>query len=275
MDRMKQLAVLRGIARYEFRMQVRRRSVWVIMLGVGLLVLLGGRPDRYTCTFIYDAQLGRLNCDPVPVSALEAVVTWAISVNSLLPLGLGILLADRLPRDEHLILNDLFAGLPVPTGLRLLGKYLGATLATLLPIVLVFAFGLLYILVFWHDTAVLPQALAAFGLINLPGVLFVAAFSLVCPLVMPVPVYQVLCTGYWFWGNLLPPGVFGIPTLSATILTPQGQVRAGYFYGIGARGPKAAIQPLLGAASVALLLLCAALVLAGAWRYLLWRRARE
>jgi hypothetical protein len=265
---MNQLAVLRGIARYEFRMQVRRRSVWVIMLGMGLLTLLIGRPERY----VYDSHL-----EPaVPITTLEAVITWAVAVNTLLPLGLGILLADRLPRDEHLILTDLFAGLPVPTSLRLLGKYLGATLAALLPIVLVFAFGLLFILVFWHDTAVLPQALAAFGLINLPGVLFVAAFSLVCPLVMPVPVYQVLYTGYWFWGNLLAPGVFGIPTLSATILTPQGEVRARYFYGISLRGlTPAAIHPFFGVASIALLLLCAALALIGAWRYLLWRRARE
>jgi ABC-2 type transport system permease protein len=268
MDRMMQLAVLRGIARYEFRMQVRRRSVWVVMLGMGLLVLLASRPDPY----IYDSQHHHY----LPVTALEAVVTWAISVNTLLPLGLGILLADRLPRDEHLILTDLFAGLPIPTSLRLLGKYLGATLAALLPIVLVFAFGLLFILLLWHDAAVLPQALAAFGLINLPGVLFVAAFSLVCPLVMPVPVYQVLYTGYWFWGNLLPPGIFGIPTLSATILTPQGQVRAGYFYGIGARVPNPAeIQPLLGAASVVLLLACAVAALYAAHWLLAWRERRR
>src|SRR5258708_32593415 len=113
---MKQLAVLRGIARYEFRMQVRRRSVWVIMIGIGLLTLLTGRPERY----IYDSQLKPGVIHAVPITALEAVVTWAISVNTMLPLGLGILLADRLPRDEHLILTDLFAGLPIPTSLRLL-----------------------------------------------------------------------------------------------------------------------------------------------------------
>jgi hypothetical protein len=38
---------------------------------------------------------------------------------------------------------------------------------------------------------------------------------------MPLRVYQVLFTGYWFWGNLLSPKAF--PTISDTVLNAVGQ----------------------------------------------------
>lgn len=258
---MSRLTLIRGIARYEFRMQARRRSVWVILLGIGLLTLLLGLTNL-------------LSRDAVPASASEAAVRWATLVNILLPVGLGILLADRLPRDEQHNVSDLLDGLPPPLSLRLLGKYVGATAATILPILGIYAVGLVAIVARWQDLAALPVAVLAFATINLPGILFVAAFSVACPLVMPVPVYQVLYTGYWFWGNLLTNGFFGIPTLSRTILTPEGQIRAGDLFGVELSSGSTP-QPWLGVASIVALLLCAAVALYAAWRILRWREARR
>src|SRR4029079_17624448 len=62
--------------------------------------------------------------------------------------------------------------------------------------------------------------LVAFVTITVPAFAFVVAFSIACPLVLPLPVYQVLFTGYWFWANFIPPQLF--PTLNGTLLTPSG-----------------------------------------------------
>jgi len=59
---------------------------------------------------------------------------------------------------------------------------------------------------------------------------FVVAFSIACPLFMPVRVYQVLFVGYWFWGNYLSPEVF--PTISGTLVVPSGKYALyGFFHG--------------------------------------------
>jgi hypothetical protein len=249
------LSAFGGVVRYEYRMQVRRRSVWIVLLGLGLLTLA-----------IERATVGY-------TSGHDATVLWSLGVNTILPLAFGILLADRLPRDEHLQVNALFAGLPVSQRLRLLGKYVGASLATMTPILLVLVAGLVVILFTWQQLSLVPLTLAAFLTINLPGLLFIAAFSLAVPLFMPVPVYQVLFTGYWFWGNLLKPRVFGIPTLSDTLLTPIGQQRAGYFFGVGTN-PFASVNPALGVASIAVLACCAAVALSAAWASLHWHYER-
>src|SRR5260370_19208210 len=67
-----------------------------------------------------------------------------------------------------------------------------------------------------------PLVAADFVLIVLPGLLFVAAFSIACPAILWVPLYEFLFVGYWFWGNALSPTRTGIQTLSQTILTPIG-----------------------------------------------------
>ena len=68
----------------------------------------------------------------------------------------------------------------------------------------------------------------AFVCVNLPPLAFVAAFSIACPAVLPVRVYQVLFTGYWFWGNFLSPKV--LPTISGTVLVASGLPQASAFF---------------------------------------------
>src|SRR6185312_14965181 len=66
----------------------------------------------------------------------------------------------------------------------------------------------------------LAWALVVAALVLLPGMLFVAAFALTLPLVMPAPLFRVLFVGYWLWGNILPADM--LPTLAGTVIQPVG-----------------------------------------------------
>lgn len=243
-----------GAARYEFRMQTRRKALWITVLLFGLLVFTG-------------------MTNPWNVPARDVVVNWASVIQSLMPIAIGCLLADRLPRDKRFGVDELLGTLPGSPGGRLIGKYLGATFATLVPILLIYTAGILYTVADRGAPEAVPLALAMFAAVNMPGILFVAAFSVSCLALLWVPLYQFLFVGYWFWGNFLPPDG-AIPTLSGTMLTPVGGYASAGFFGLDDpwSGPVAAWE---GAASIALMLSLGALALLCAHRYLLWQKARQ
>ena len=205
---------IRASATYEFKMQIRRRSVWLVpgLLGAFMVYILTGSW----------ADLGD--------TAASKAESWAMLLQVFIPAAFGVLLADRLPRDRKLRVDQVLETSPAPYPARLVGKYLGATAATLVPITTAYLVGLAYLVAKGSDApGVLSGAVPAFLLIILPGLLFVAAFSVCCPLIMPVPVYQFLFVGYWFWGNVLPPQV--LPTLSHTWLAPVGYMAGrGFFH---------------------------------------------
>jgi len=196
--------------RYEFRMQVRKRSVWLVpALTLVLFLLIGGSLLRD----LFDP-------DERPAEARLAVVGLAVQVHALLSIGFGCLLADRFVRDDRLRVAPILDATPAGPGARLLGKYLGAGAATAIPIVVVY-FGLATAYAV-HAGApdAFGWALAACGVVIVPGLLFVAAFALVVPLVMPAPLFRVIFVGYWLWGNLAPPEM--MPTLAGTLIHPLG-----------------------------------------------------
>ena len=113
----------------------------------------------------------------------------------------------------------------------------------------------------------------AFFAIMVPAFAFVIAFSLACPLIMPLRVYQILFTGYWFWGNYINADMF--PTLNGTLLTVSGMYAyQGYFLGF-----INAAEPLTYSASDAtlnllVLGLCIAAVMTVLNYYLQWQSRR-
>ncbi len=249
-----------GALRYEFRMQIHRRSVWVTFLcfAAVLFALLSGQD------WLHNAK----------TTPIDDFTSWTLIMNLFLPIAVGILLADRLPRDKKTRVEELLNTLPGKLGARVFGKYLGSTLATLVPVFIIYSIGLGYVLYFKpQDIQALALVPALFVTVVLPGALFVAAFSIACPAIMWVPLYQFLFIGYWFWGNLLPPGR-GIPTLSNTILTPLGDNMLAGFYGESGLLIKHATA-LQGVKSILLLLGLAALALFVLWRYLLWQQAQQ
>jgi hypothetical protein len=196
--------------RYEFLMQVRKRSVWIVpALTVVLVLLIGG-------------SLLRDLFDPTerPADARTAVVGLAVQVHALLTIGYGCLLADRLIRDDRLRVAAILDAAPARPGARLVGKYIGAGAATAVPILAVY-FGLAAAYaVHTDDPLALGWALASCAVVIVPGLLFVAAFSLAVPLVMPAPLFRVMFVGYWLWGNVVAPDM--MPTLARTLIYPLG-----------------------------------------------------
>ncbi|GHO48696.1 hypothetical protein KSX_68590 [Ktedonospora formicarum] len=250
--------IMWGALRYEFLMQIRRPTLWLVFLGFALF-------------FTNQSTLRDLTAESLPPLQLAALL--ALLTNWLAPLGVGIFLSDRLSRDQRTKVDELLNTLPSTLHLRVLSKYLGATLATLTPAFLLYL--LILGLAVWQtgNFLLIPLGLFCYVVIVLPGMFCVAAFSIACPAVIWVPLYQFFFFGYWYWGNLLSPS-FGLPTLNGTVLTPIGSMIGMSFFGIpsyrGVVGPYPAIN---GVVSILALLGLAVLVLVALSQFLRWRQA--
>lgn len=261
------MTVFSASLRYEFHMQVRKRSVWIVpALILVLFVLIGGSLLRD----LFDPR-------ERPADARSAVVALAVQILGLLAIGFGGLLADRFVRDDRLRVAPILDATPASPSARLLGKYLGAAGATAIPIaVAYFGFAAAYAVDTGRPIA-MAWALAAFGLVFVPGLLFVAAFALAVPMIMPAPLFRVLFVGYWLWGNLVGPDL--MPTLAQSVIHPLGSYPLQVFLGFhGLSGDQDVAGPVTGATlnflrpeptpttatlSIVLLLILAAAALAG------------
>lgn len=247
-----------GVAQYEYRMQIRRRILWLTLAGFALALVALTISSNTWHTYSHER------------SALLSFADVASLLMLLLPVAVGLLLADRLPRDRTTRVTEVLDTLPTPSGVRLVGKYIGSTLATLTPLVPLYLLGIGYVLALrGRDVAAFPLALLPFCAIVLPGCLFVAAFSIAVPAVLWTPLYQLLFVGYWFWGNLLL--LTSLPTLNGTLLTPDGDYMLVAFFG----GDGTAVHHATAAAgwaSLLLLLGLGALTLVGVWQWQRWQR---
>jgi ABC-type transport system involved in multi-copper enzyme maturation permease subunit len=257
---MSQVAAFWGVVRYEFLMQARRPALWI-----GMLLL---------SAFLFRNFHGFYLTQNLPTVS-QSLGNWASFVANFFPIAAGLLLADRYTRDRGTRVDELLTTSPSSSGARLFGKFLGSSLATALPVLLVYLFGTVLILAYWRDPGALPEALAIFCAVNLVGILFVGAFSVACTTALWVPLYMFLFVGYWFWGNFLNPHL-GIPTLNGTLLTPGGAfIEAGLFPDTVLRlatfhARTATVSQ--GVESLALLLGCALLALLAAWTWLGWQQ---
>jgi ABC-2 type transport system permease protein len=209
------------IARYEYRMSIRRWGIW---LAFGLVA------GFYAISFIMtpgDEDLPIITTEVIWQSAGQI----AFFLNVFLPVVAGIAASDRLVRDMKLGVAELQSSSPLSRWTYLLSKYAAVLAAVLTPVLLfnLVVAGLSVILYPGMPLTLLPVTLLAFLAINLPAYAFLTIFSLACPLIMPLRVYQVLFTGYWFWGNFLNPDVF--PSLSDTLLAPSGKYVMQAFFG--------------------------------------------
>jgi ABC-type transport system involved in multi-copper enzyme maturation permease subunit len=196
--------------------------------------------------------------------------------NIFLPLLAGILSADRMQRDVRSGVRELQRSAPLSLPVYILSKYLGVLASVLLPMfLLVLATGVVLVAKGLAPISLLWPLLLAFLSIAVPAHAFVVAFSLACPLVMPLRVYQVLFTGYWFWGNLLSPKAF--PTISDTVLNAAGQYPLQAFFNVvydSTYRPDVGFTPLQAVLNLAVLLGCIILALFTLDRYLCWQERR-
>jgi len=242
---------LLAVGRYEFRMQARKRSLWLAMLllaGV-LAVTQGPQGPRYL---------------PDSAGTAEVMARWGLLFGIVVPIGFGMVLADRLVRDRRIGTAGLLESLPVGPGVLLAGKYLGGLAATALPALLVMLVAGGYESLNRGDPLMLGSAVLAFVVGMLPGLAFVAGFALVVPLLISAPLFRVLFVGYWFWGNML--ALEFLPSLTGSLLTPIGDYPLSWLAGervlyAGVPGWLSFLRPDPGAASA--LLSVAILVLGG------------
>ena len=260
---MSQRAILWGVIRYEFKMQARRRSLWIVFAGIAL-IMLGAMPGSL---FNSGEHLGRM-------TLLQQVASVTVNIDWLPLIAIGIFLADRFPRERSNRVDELFESMPGTLNTRLAGKYLGCLLGTLLPAFLAYCLDISLLAYITHTALVLPLSLITYTTIVIPGVCFITAFTLVCTSLMWVPLYQFLFIGYWFWGNMLGPRI-GLPTLSTTILMPSGGFIGAGFFGSASVAWIKGVTPLESLASLLILLLIPLFVMILFYRYLRWQQARQ
>ena len=212
-----------GIFRHELGMSIRRKGLWV---AYGLLFIF------YTVLLFSPPPLGEMIKGEV-ISRREiwpVAGRFLIAINVFFPVVAGILSADRMQRDVRLGLRELQESTPLRRPVYVLAKYLAVLVSTLLPVFLWVMAIAVVMTVSGHAPATMLSAVpAAFLAITVPAFAFVVAFSLACPMVMPLSVYQILFTGYWFWANFIPPRLF--PTLNGTLVTPSGIFALQAFFG--------------------------------------------
>lgn len=251
---MKNVAVLSGVLTYEFRMQIRRHALWLTFLFFALALSLD---LKELITFQNQKPL------------LLVMTQWTMLNNTFMPLFIAFFLTDRFLRDERIKVDELLVTAPASLFLRLVGKYLGATLATLVPIFLFYCVGASCVLLHAHSLQVIVLVIELFPAIVLPGALFVSAISLACSVLIWPPLYQCLFIGYWFWGNILPPyphSPFPVPTISDTLLTPIGSYISAGLFGVPAFTIQHATM-MQGVTSMLLLLGISVMVIMVFWLY--------
>jgi hypothetical protein len=241
----------------EFRMQWRRMALWVVVAALGGFTLF--------VAVVGNGPLDEASTLPIRRVAAE----WALLLNVWLPVGVAGLLADRLPRDRSTGVDELLAATTTSLPARLLGKVLGATAATLMPVGTVYAVGTA-LLAADRGPGVMPVAGAALVVVALPGLLAVAALSVLLPAFTPATVYLLLFAAGWFWFSAAP-GLPGSPAESA--VDPGGWVAASALFDVPSE-LTAPAGPAQLAANLALMAALTALPLLAVPRVLAARAAR-
>lgn len=255
-----------GVLRHECSMSIRRPGLWISYALLGLFYLVTNLTPGL------DASEDIIRPDEIWYEAGHIVFMF----NIFMPLLAGILSADRMQRDSRVGVQELQRSTPLSTWAYLLAKYFGVLLSVLAP---------MFLMVLLVGTALVAKGLApfnflgplllAFLLIALPAHAFVVAFSLACPLVMPLRVYQVLFTGYWFWGNLLSPKAF--PTISDTPLNAVGQYPLQAFFGVftdSTHKVQGGFTPPEAVLNLVVLITCIVIALFTVNQYLRWQERR-
>jgi len=205
---------MRGLILHELGMSLRRPGLWIayaLLFAFHTVVLFAPPP-------VGEWVKGEMI---TPAMVWPAAGRFLAALNVFFPLIAGILTADRLQRDVRLGMRELQESTPLSPAAYVTAKYAGVLASVLIPLLAwAAAIAVLMAAIGHAPWSFVPATLLAFLAITVPAFAFVVAFSIACPAVLPLPVYQVLFTGYWFWANFVPPQLF--PTLNGTLVTPSG-----------------------------------------------------
>jgi ABC-type transport system involved in multi-copper enzyme maturation permease subunit len=255
-----------GLTRHDFNMCIRRPGFWI---AYALLAAF------YAVSIFTPSPDG--SSDIIPPDQIWSEAGHIVFMfNIFMPLLAGILAADRMQRDFRTGVRELQRSAPLSTPTYILAKYLGVLASVLLPFfVISLVAGVSIVIKGLAPVQFLWPLTLAFLSVAVPAHAFVVAFSLACPLVMPLRVYQVLFTGYWFWGNLLSPKAF--PTISDTLLNAVGQYPLQAYFGLFTDSTHAVSEgftPPEAVLNLLVLTACIAIALFTTDRYLRWQAHR-
>lgn len=239
-----------GVLKYEYRMSIQRKSLLVIaLLFAGLYLYL------WIDIGVESLPNGNIQEHLVP----EAGQT-VFFLNLFFPVIAGISAADRAVRDYKLGVREMLRATSLNNVAYVLGKYVGVVLSLLsIEFVMALSVSSILVLIYQWPAAFIFYNLLAVLLLSAPGLIFITAFSLACPLVMPVRVYQILFTGYWYWGNYLNSQVMF--TISDTLLNASGKYALMAFFGVKIAIDSPEVSPIKAIANIILLVVCAGLAL--------------
>ncbi|MGE5377858.1 MAG: hypothetical protein ACM3XO_22585 [Bacteroidota bacterium] len=255
-----------GVGRHEYNMSIRRPGFWIAYLLLSLFYIIS------ILTPSMDGADDIIRPDQIWLEAGHTVFIF----NIFLPLLAGILSADRMQRDMRMGVRELQRSTSLSMPVYILSKYLGVLLSVLTPMfLLVILTGMALIGRGLAPVSFIYPLLQAFLSIAIPSHAFVVAFSLAIPMVIPVRIYQILFTGYWFWGNLLSPKAF--PTISDTVLNAVGQYPLQAYFGMymdSTHKVTYGFTPPQAVLNLFVLMLCIGIILFSLDRYLSWQERR-
>src|SRR5205085_1287830 len=171
---------LAGLLRHEISMSLRRKGLWI---AYGLLFVF------HTVLLFSPPPLGEMIKGEVIArgQVWQVAGRFLLACNVFFPVVAGILSADRVRRDFRLGVRELQDSTPLSSHTYVLAKYLGALVSCLLPLFLwVMGISVFMAGIGRAHASMIYAVPVAFLAITVPAFAFVVAFSLACPLVMPL-----------------------------------------------------------------------------------------
>ncbi|BCJ44151.1 hypothetical protein GCM10010168_09640 [Actinoplanes ianthinogenes] len=196
-----------GTLRYETRLVMRRRGLWLSLIPLTMLMLL----------LVLVSQKVAGLADPVARIGTTALVLSIFGTP-----GVAVTLTDRFAVMRRQGIADLLDATPAGSGTRMLGTLAGPLAVVLAPAALM----LILLGVWWSITAATPAPLlaaaAAVLTVILPGALALTSLAALLGLLLPAVVARVIVVVTWFWATVLTPSLVPVPTITGSLLSPAG-----------------------------------------------------
>jgi len=201
---------LGGVIHYEYKMSIKRIGMLVVfaLFSLFFVITILGQGEELLVDTITDEDLW------------SSASSFIMVINMFIPVVCGILASDRIIRDDKLNVRELIRATRLNNRSYVWGKYLGVTLSEITCLFLMILCISAAEIAIGFPLKIIPINLLISLSANIPAFFFVNAFSVMCPSFMPVRIYQILFTGYWYWGNFLNAEKFF--SISDTILNVAG-----------------------------------------------------
>ncbi|ASU83347.1 hypothetical protein CDO52_11670 [Nocardiopsis gilva YIM 90087] len=166
------------------------------------------------------------------VPAQEKAGKIVLMLVFLVPVGVGVAMADRFRRTRGSGIEELLASTPLAGPRRLLGVLFGGAAVASAPGLVISLGSGVYIAIADGAPSAPLWSVVAFAVLLLPACLWSGALTATLGLVLPVPVVRVLVAPLWLWFNWWNYTLRWVPTPTGTVLTPIGEYPGAAWFGV-------------------------------------------